>query len=101
MKTNLMESADCKSRSGLCRYAAPFGLESGRSNARYLCQCRRWRRSNCASRGLLTMGAKGTQMTAPVGALYRTIEPMMATIRATITGTVDVYSIAPTKTFWF
>ena len=41
----------------------PFGLESGRSNARDLCQCRRWRRSNCACRDLFTVGGKGTQIT--------------------------------------
>ena len=58
-----MESAPCQPTSRVCRYAAPFGLESGRSNARYLCQCRRWRRSNCGFRGLFTVGATGTQMT--------------------------------------
>src|ERR1700722_9541744 len=65
LNTNLMESAGCQSISGLCRYAAPFGLESGRSNARDLCHFRRWGRSNCACRGLFTVGAKGTRMTLP------------------------------------
>jgi hypothetical protein len=71
LKSNLMESAGCQSTSGGCRYTAPFGLESGRSNARYLCQCRRWRRSNCGFGGLFAVGAKGTQMTHPVGAMPR------------------------------
>jgi hypothetical protein len=57
-----MGSARCQSTSGSCRYAAPFGLESGRSNARDLCHFRRWRRSDCACRGLFTVDAKGTQM---------------------------------------
>ena len=34
MKTNLMESAGDKSTSGLCRYAALLGLESGRSKCK-------------------------------------------------------------------
>jgi len=65
LKTNLMESAGCQSTSGLCRYTAPFGLESGRSNARDLCHYRRCGRSNCACWGLFTVGAKGIQMTPP------------------------------------
>ena len=63
LKQNLMGSARCQSTSGSCRYAAPFRLESGRSNARDLCHCCRRGRSNCACRGLFTVGAKGTQLT--------------------------------------
>jgi hypothetical protein len=94
LKWNLMESAGCQSTSGSCRYAAPFGLESGRSNARDRCHYRRWGRSHCACSGLFTVGAKGTQR------LIRRLAARCRPPQAKLNGRADSAALASARLLW-